>query len=53
VFEYRVLGRIFGIKGMERQDNEELHILYSHSNIKVIRSRRIGEAACTRKWEML
>jgi hypothetical protein len=55
VFENWVLRRIFGPKGEEvaegwrRLHNEQLHNLYSSSNIGVIKSRRmrlVGNIAC-------
>jgi hypothetical protein len=51
VFEYRVLGKIFGIKRDEvrgdwrKLHNEDLHTLYSSTDIiRQIKSRRMGWA---------
>jgi hypothetical protein len=47
VFENRVLTRIFGLKRVEvtgewrKLHNEELHILYSSTDIRQIKSRRM------------
>jgi hypothetical protein len=57
VFENRVLRRIYGTTreeltgGWRKLHNEELHNLYSSSNIiRMLKSRSMGGRACNMHW---